>query len=198
MYHNFPSVNCACKKCRNSSKSQRRLTHEEGLVLSRKPPLHTVVVQRRAKTIHSNSPALPGLVPPDHAIRGVVQEPPPRVDIRPGPPTTETVHPICQGTPPQTPPPALARAPWARHKPPASKKLSPHSVPTPSADPTSHFFFFWRKVRTPWKTTPRPQHQRCADEAAGFESGRKPRRPPPTTTTLRNWNFNVFCSIKRC
>ena len=36
----IPSVNCACKKCRNSSRSHCRLTHEEGLVLGWKPPQH--------------------------------------------------------------------------------------------------------------------------------------------------------------
>ena len=48
-------------------------------------------------------------------------------------------------SPPPPPPPTPSqtrrqRPPWTRHKPPESMEKSPHPVPTPSADPTPHFF----------------------------------------------------------
>ena len=36
------------------------------------------------------------LVPPDQAISGVVHDPPPREDLRPGPPAAEFIHPYAE------------------------------------------------------------------------------------------------------
>ena len=106
------------------------------------------------------------LVPPDRAISGVVHDPPPREDLRPGPPAAEFVHPYAEvlqlrhrqrlshhgGA-------ISPRRPWARHLMSAQDGLKSAPSSDNECGPCPELFSLGEKCEKPLAQR-HQQHQR--------------------------------------